>query len=280
MAKTFSEWIATLSAVTGLGAGDKIPVVEGGTSKYVEGDDLGGSNAATVTISDAAGDSTTWVLLGTAQTGNLSPATDAGLTYNATTNALTATTFVGNLTGNADTVTGFSGTSSGVNTGDQTLTNSSDATSHTVTLSASGGSIQFVEGSGVTLTTSGSASAGVVTIAASGGSSYLKYVALLSQSGTDAPVAAVLENTLGGTVVWSREDVGRYSATLTGAFTANKTWCSAIAGGYYGNSVFLLFTRIDSDTAMLQSYDYNGLGLQDISTDTEKEVSIEIRVYP
>lgn len=62
-------------------------------------------NAGTVTVADAGGDTTTWVLLGTSQTGNLSPATDAGLTYNATTNALTATTFVGALTGNADTVT-------------------------------------------------------------------------------------------------------------------------------------------------------------------------------
>ena len=42
---------------------------------------------------------------------------------------------------------------SGTNTGDQTITNSSDATSHTVTLSASGGSVQLIEGSGITLTT-------------------------------------------------------------------------------------------------------------------------------
>jgi len=126
-------------------------------------------NAGTVTVADAGGDTTTWVLLGTAQTGSLAPATDAGLTYNATTNALTASTFIGALTGNADTVTGFSGTSSGTNTGDQTITNSSDATSHTVTLSATGGSVQLVEGSGITLTTTGTGSAGIVTIAASGG---------------------------------------------------------------------------------------------------------------
>lgn len=125
-------------------------------------------NAGTVTVADAGGDTTTWVLLGTSQTGSLSPATDAGLTYNATTNALTATTFIGALTGNADTVTGFSGTSSGTNTGDQTISNSSDATSHTVTLSASGGSVQLVEGSGITITTTGTGSAGIVTIAASG----------------------------------------------------------------------------------------------------------------
>lgn len=59
----------------------------------------------------------------------------------------------------------FSGTSSGTNTGDQAITNSSDASSHTVTLSGSGGSVQLVEGSNITLTTTGTSSAGVVTIA-------------------------------------------------------------------------------------------------------------------
>lgn len=89
-------------------------------------------NAGTVTVADAGGDTTTWVLLGTSQTGSIAPATDAGITYNATTNALTATTFVGALTGNADTVTGFSGThsgtSSGTNTGDQTISLTGDVT--------------------------------------------------------------------------------------------------------------------------------------------------------
>jgi hypothetical protein len=57
----------------------------------------------------------------------------------------------------------------GTNTGDQTLTNTSSATSHTVTLSGSGGSLQLVEGSNITLATSGTGSAGVVTISAHGG---------------------------------------------------------------------------------------------------------------
>jgi hypothetical protein len=67
------------------------------------------TTATTVTFADAAGDTTTFVALGTSATGSLSPTTDAGLTYNATTNALTATTFIGgltgNVTGNADTAT-------------------------------------------------------------------------------------------------------------------------------------------------------------------------------
>lgn len=53
--------------------------------------------------------------------------------------------------------------------GSQTLANTSDATSHTVTLSASGGSIKLIEGSNITLTTAGTGLDGEVTIAATGG---------------------------------------------------------------------------------------------------------------
>lgn len=55
---------------------------------------------------------------------------------------------------------------------------------------------------------------------------YKVYKALLSQTGTNAPVATVLENTLGGTVVWSYDSVGNYKATLSGAFTEGKTMVS------------------------------------------------------
>jgi len=58
-------------------------------------------NAGTVTTADAGGDTSTWVLLGNAQTGSQAPATDAGLTYDANANALTTTTFIGALTGTA-----------------------------------------------------------------------------------------------------------------------------------------------------------------------------------
>lgn len=52
---------------------------------------------------------------------------------------------------------------------------------------------------------------------------YKVYTALLTQTGTNAPVATVLENTLGGDLVWSREDVGIYTGTLNEAFIENKT---------------------------------------------------------
>lgn len=157
----------------------------------------------------------------------------------------------------------------------QTITNSSDATSHTVTLSNSGGSVQLIEGSGVTLTTGGTGSAGTVTIAASGGgASYLVYTALITQSGTSAPVATILENTLGGTPTWSRQAQGTFRATLTNLFTSNKS-TAFVANDYVnGNS--------EHSTGSFVSDDYYEMYTYTISNVTTDNVSftIEIRVYP
>lgn len=49
------------------------------------------------------------------------------------------------------------------------------------------------------------------------------YRALLSQSGTDAPVATVLENSLGGVPVWTRANPGEYLLTLASAFLGTAT---------------------------------------------------------
>lgn len=50
------------------------------------------------------------------------------------------------------------------------------------------------------------------------GVGYKVYTAYITQTGTAAPVATVFDNTLGGTVVWTRNSTGNYSGTLTGAF--------------------------------------------------------------
>jgi hypothetical protein len=82
---------------------------------------------------------------------------------------------------------------------------------------------------------------------------YGSYSAVLSQSGTSAPtVLQVNENTLGGTVVWTRSTTGIYIGTLSGAFpTDNKTMRFVggarasvtdivVAGWNNGNSISLL----------------------------------------
>lgn len=57
-----------------------------------------------------------------------------------------------------------------------------------------------------------------------------RYVALLTQSGTDAPVASVLENSLGAAMVWSRVAAGNYEGVVetspgagVGPLTLGKT---------------------------------------------------------
>ena len=108
---------------------------------------------------------------------------------------------------------------------------------------------------------------------------YKVYTALLTQSGTDAPVATVLENTLEGTVTWTYDDVGMYLATCSGCFTKNKTmailslWGDDTATPRLGCiewvSVNNIYLRLLS---MAQNSD-NSLGGSNILT------SIEIRVY-
>ncbi len=70
------------------------------------------TTATNITI--AASASTTGSILFTeSATGNLPPKSDAGLTYNASTNALTTTTFIGALSGNATTATSLASGAAG-----------------------------------------------------------------------------------------------------------------------------------------------------------------------
>ena len=105
-----------------------------------------------------------------------------------------------------------------------------------------------------------------------GGGSYLKYVALLTQIGPDAPKEIVLENTLGGTVVWTRDGKGAYLGTLVGAFTENKTF------------IFIQSTGAFSQIAYWDSEDNVQIQTKDSTTAFEDgqllSASIEIRVYP
>ncbi len=59
------------------------------------------------------------------------------------------------------------------------------------------------------------------------------YRALLTQTGTSAPVATVLENSLGGNITFAYTSVGEYTATATGLL--NSTTGISIGGGH--NSV-------------------------------------------
>ena len=111
-----------------------------------------------------------------------------------------------------------------------------------------------------------------------GGASYLVYTALLSQSGTDAPVATVLNSADAnylGNVVWTRDGVGDYTGTLAAAFTENKTWVG-IANGFWGALNSLQPDRTSANIIRVVSLDDSGAFADDVIYNA----FIEIRVYP
>ncbi|WP_396589588.1 hypothetical protein [Allomuricauda sp. R78024] len=55
------------------------------------------------------------------------------------------------------------------------------------------------------------------------GLSYLSYVSLINQTGTNDPQSSVLENTLGLNIVWTRESQGKYVGALDSTIDIGKT---------------------------------------------------------
>lgn len=105
---------------------------------------------------------------------------------------------------------------------------------------------------------------------------YAVYTALLTQTGSNAPVANVLENTLGGTVVWTRDGAGNYTATLAGAFPANT---AIFMGAYLSNTC-----GSNTGWEIAGDDDYIKLFTTKVSGTLDDDILlstvIEIRVYP
>ena len=107
---------------------------------------------------------------------------------------------------------------------------------------------------------------------------YTVYTALITQAGTAAPVATVLQNTTGGTIAWTRPTnpgVGRYVATISGAnFTANKTAVIVTSGG---NSDMILRPVVSSTTTVdWYNIDSSDNAVSDVISAT---TTVEIRIY-
>ena len=89
--------------------------------------------------------------------------------------------------------------------------------------------------------------------AVGGGAGVVKvWRGLISQSIDSAPTAIVLENTLGGAITFARTIKGTYTATLTGAFTADKTFL--IANAVSPSCIFSVYWT-DVNTIALVSLD-------------------------
>ncbi len=105
---------------------------------------------------------------------------------------------------------------------------------------------------------------------------YKVYTALLTQSGTNDPVATVLQNELSGAINWTRSATsGKYNGELTGAFTTNKT--AFFVGNTWGLDFSITyiyrtdnnFLRIETNNLLTGAYEDGQL----------YETTIEIRVY-
>lgn len=148
----------------------------------------------------------------------------------------------------------------------------------------------IVENNGIYSWESSGTPNGTTIFAATGGGVYVrkfsselpykKYVAILSQSGTNAPTAVVLEDTIG--IVggdYSYAGVGQYIITKTGLLPQGKTVC------FCQNSVDI-YNDVDGKLLKYPDDDYIYIITTDggINADSVLAVfgrmHIEIRVYP
>lgn len=105
--------------------------------------------------------------------------------------------------------------------------------------------------------------------------SYKVYTALLTQSGTNAPTATILENTLGD-ITFTRENNGNYNIISNNLFTTDKTFYQITLN--FGSQVGILSSfvlrYINSGFLYLVTRDDSG-EFDDFLINTP----IEIRVY-
>lgn len=105
---------------------------------------------------------------------------------------------------------------------------------------------------------------------------YSVYTALLSQTGTSAPVAiSVLENTLGGGITWRRNAAGLYVGTFTGIFIDTKTWASISLGDYLGGGSNSVSLKRSGNNTMFLFTNRGTAGADNILNNA----SVEIRIY-
>ena len=99
---------------------------------------------------------------------------------------------------------------------------------------------------------------------------YTVYTALITQAGTAAPVATILQNTTGGTFTYARTSGGDYTVTVSGnLFTVNKTLVF-LNGGSSENNHDVAWERASDTVINLSTHNSDGKFTAG---------SIEIRIY-
>ena len=103
-----------------------------------------------------------------------------------------------------------------------------------------------------------------------GAGSYDTYTALLTQTGSNPPVATVLNNKLAGTMTWARTGGGDYTITSSATpFTQDKT-IVFLNGGNNAVTHNVTWNRVSSSVIAITTHN---------SDDRLTGASFEIRVY-
>jgi len=110
----------------------------------------------------------------------------------------------------------------------------------------------------------------IVDLASSTSLGYTSYVALISQTGTNAPIATQLANTTNKTFTFARVSNGSYSITASGSlFTSGKT-IVFLNGGAAENNHDVAWLRVSDTIINLETHN---------SDDKFTNGSLEIRIY-
>ena len=130
----------------------------------------------------------------------------------------------------------------------------------------------IVQGTNVTV----SQSQNEITINSTGGRPYTSYTALLSQTGTNAPVATILENTTGNTIVWTRTNTGMYRGTWgTALADLDKVFFAPALGNFKNQTVVINVFGASTASFQLSTQENGSLGDNELI-----RTGIEIRIYP
>ena len=175
--------------------------------------------ATQITLADESSDTTCFPVFATAATGDLAPKTGDNLTFNSSSGALTATSFVGALTGN---VTGNASGSSGSCTGNA-------ATATALATARAIGGVNFDGTAAITLP--GVDSAGNQDT--SGTAALATSVTVTANNSTDETVYPVFVDGATGTQ-GAETDTGLSYNPSSGALTAT-TFSGALSGAVTGN---------------------------------------------
>jgi hypothetical protein len=107
---------------------------------------------------------------------------------------------------------------------------------------------------------------------------YNEYTALLNQSGTGAPVATVMKNSIGA-IVWTRTAPGNYIGTLLGAFPSGKTALLPMAVDLVTNLTAQFITRQDDNQIEIVTADISSFPTPVTADSILVDALVNVRVY-